>query len=282
MPRRLMPVARAYAYRGFTRLPHDRVHVWRARRSGRVTVAALQRLLGSGPVKVGGLLASGLLLDARAVALTHAQARGLVRGDLEPGVQEALRRHVAPGATVYDVGANVGFFSLLAARLAGPAGAVEAFEPLPTAAAGLRRHVALNDAGTVSVHEVAVGARSGRTQLMAVREGGWSHLAERGRHADTQEVLDVDIVTIDELVAGGLRAPDVVKIDVEGAELAVLEGMVETIRAHSPVIVCELHTTNAEFLAQIDAIGYVAQNLDGPQPLADGGAVHALATRVAG
>ncbi|MDQ3677732.1 MAG: FkbM family methyltransferase [Actinomycetota bacterium] len=277
MSGRLLPRARSYAYRAFTRLPHERMDAWRARPSGRASVAALQRVLGNGPVEIGGGLLSGQRLDTRALTLTHVQAFGLVRGALEPGVQEALRRHVAPGASVYDIGANIGFFSLLAARLAGPTGSVEAFEPLPAAAAGLRRHVALNDARTVTVHELAVAAHSGRAQLMAVQEASWSHLAQRGRHPDTQEVLEVQVVTIDELVAGGMRAPNVVKIDVEGAEIDVLEGMAETIRAHSPAIICELHGSNAEFVAYADAIGYVAHNLDGPPPLADAGAVHALA-----
>jgi FkbM family methyltransferase len=266
-------------YRGYTRLPHERVARWRARPTGRALVTGLQRALGAGPVEVSGGLLAGARLDSRAMALTHVQAYGLVRGALEPTVQEALRRHVAPGATVYDIGANIGFFSLLAARLAGPDGAVHAFEPLPAAANALCGHVALNNARTVTVHETAVGARSGRTQLMAVGDGSWSHLADRGRHPDTQEVLDVDIVTIDDVVAGGARPPDVVKIDVEGAEIDVLDGMIETIRSHSPVIVCELHGSNTEFLARVDAMGYVASNLDGPEALADAGAVHALAVR---
>jgi FkbM family methyltransferase len=278
---RLAPLARSYAYRGFTRLPHERVNAWRARPTGRASVAALQRVLGSGPVEISGGLLSHALVDPSALGLTHVQAYGFVRGALEADVQEAFRRHVAPGATVYDVGANIGFFSLLAARLAGPDGAVESFEPLPAAAAALRGHVALNDARTVTVHEAAVGARSGRTQLMTVGDGSWSHVAERGRHPDTQEVLEVDIVTIDDVVAGGARPPDFVKIDVEGAEIDVLDGMAETIRSHSPVIVCELHGSNTEFLARVDAMGYVASNLDGPAGLAEAGAVHALAVRAA-
>jgi len=90
-------------------------------------------------------------------------------------------------------------------------------------------------------------------------------------------VLEVDVVAVDELVADGLRAPDVVKIDVEGSELAVLEGMRETIRSHEPVIICELHATNVEFVERMDELGYRTQNLDGSQPVGEAGAVHALA-----
>jgi FkbM family methyltransferase len=274
---RAMPIARSIAYRGFTRLPHESVQRWARRPAGRRAIGALQRALGEGPIEVPGWLSRGLLLDSRALGLTHVQAFGLVRGALEPSVQEALRRHVFAGAVVFDVGANVGFFSLLAARLAGPAGRVEAFEPHPAAAAGLRRNVALNGADTVHVNEVAVGARSGSAELMSVRERSWSHLADRGWHPETDDIIDVLVVTIDDLVAGGMRAPDVVKIDVEGSELDVLQGMRETIATCAPVIICELHATNAEFLAAIGELGYEAFNLDGPEPIAEAGAVHVLA-----
>lgn len=276
---RVKPLARCYVYRALTRLPHERLMAWRARRSGRAMIRALQRCLGNGPIEVarGTGLTAGLLLDGRALSLMHIQVYGLVRGALEPGVQEALRRHVAPGSVVYDVGANIGFFSLVAARLAGPSGQVAAFEPVAATAAALRRNLVLNDAGTVHVHEAAVGARSERSQLLSVDEPSWSHLADRGCHTRTQDVVEVDVVTLDELVAAGLASPDVVKIDVEGSEVDVLEGMAETVRLSSPVIICELHDTNAEFVARMRELGYVTQNLDGAEPVARAGAVHALA-----
>lgn len=275
----VMPLARCHAYRAFTRLPPEGISGWQRRRAGRAAITGYQRLLGSGPLMVATGHGAGLLLETDTLAVTHVQAYGLVRGVLETGVQEALRRHVGGGSVVYDVGANIGFFSLLAARFAGPDGAVEAFEPLPANAAGIRRNLALNDARTVSVHEVAVGSSSGRAQLLSVDEGSWSHLADRGWHPRTQAVLEVDVVTIDELVAGGQRPPGIVKIDVEGSEIAVLEGMRETIREHAPAIVCELHATNSEFLDAIDGLGYEACNLDGPEPIAGAGPVHVLATR---
>lgn len=277
MSPQVLPMARSYVYRGFTRLPEESVRSWAARPAGRAAIGALQRIVGDGPVMVATGHGAGLLLGTESLKLTNVQAYGLVRGVLESGVQEALRRHVGAGSVVYDVGANIGFFSLLAARFAGPTGRIESFEPLPAAAAGLRHNVAINGASTVHVHQAAVAARGGRAELLSVDEGGWSHLADRGWHPRTHEVLEVDVVALDELVADGLRAPDVLKIDVEGSELAVIDGMRETIRAHAPAIICELHATNAEFVELMDELGYSTQNMDGPEPITEAGAVHALA-----
>jgi FkbM family methyltransferase len=236
--------------------------------------------LEHGPVQARGTgLGAGVLLDPSSLWLSVSQAHALVTGAAEPSVQEALRRHVASGAVVYDIGASIGFFSLLAARLAGATGRVEAFEPLPAAAAALRRNIELNQASTIHVHEAAVGAQSGRAQLLSVEEASWSHLADRGWHAQTQDVIDVELVCVDDLVAGGMRPPQVVKLDVEGSELAVLDGMTETLRTSSPTLICELHATNAEFVARMHELGYSTQNLDGPEPLPGAGNVHALATR---
>ena len=93
-----------------------------------------------------------------------------------------------------------------------------------------------------------------------------------------REEIDVAVVSIDELVAGGqIPPPDVLKIDTEGAELQAIEGMRATIERHRPAIVCELHDTNAQFCALMEELGYVTTNLDGPQAVAQAGPVHALA-----
>ena len=93
-----------------------------------------------------------------------------------------------------------------------------------------------------------------------------------------REEIDVTVVSIDELVAAGaIPPPNVVKIDTEGAELQAIEGMRATIERHRPAIVCELHDTNAEFCALMESLGYVLTNLDGPEPVATAGPVHALA-----
>ncbi len=250
-------------------------------RAGRASRALLRRAAGwygRAPVPVAGGLGHLLSVSTADLPLDHAHAGLIVRGTLEPPVQEALRRLLAPGAVFYDVGANIGFFTILGARLVGPAGRVIAFEPVPACARAVARNIALNDFAHAEIREEAVGARSGSARLLVVGEASWSHLASTGRHADVREEIAVKVVSIDELVAAGtIPPPDVLKIDTEGAELQAIEGMRATLEQRRPAIVCELHDTNAAFCARMDELGYVTTNLDGTEPVAEAGPVHALA-----
>jgi FkbM family methyltransferase len=249
-------------------------------RSGRASRALLRRAsgwYGRAPVPIAGGLAHLLFVSTADLPLDHAHAGLIVRGTLEPPVQEALRRLLAPGDVFYDVGANVGFFTILGARLVGPEGRVIAFEPVPACARAVARNIALNDFAHAAIREEAVGAASGRAQLLVVGEASWSHLASTGRHADVRAEIDVAVASIDELVlAGEIPPPDVLKIDTEGAELQAIAGMRATIEHHRPAIVCELHDTNAAYLALMEQLDYTTTNLDGPAPVASAGAVHAL------
>ncbi|MEA2155222.1 MAG: hypothetical protein QOE11_1362 [Solirubrobacteraceae bacterium] len=250
-------------------------------RSGRASRALLRRAAswyGRAPVPIAGGLAHLLYVSTADLPLDHAHAGLIVRGTLEPPVQEALRRLLGPGDVFYDVGANVGFFTILGARLVGPGGHVVAFEPVPACARAVARNIALNDFANAEIREEAVGAASGRAKLLVVGEASWSHLASTGRHADVRDEIDVAVVSIDELVhAGAIPPPDVLKIDTEGAELQALAGMRDTIEHHRPAIVCELHDTNAQFAELMDELGYTLTNLEGPAPIVSAGPVHALA-----
>ena len=250
---------RTRAYRAAARLPDD------------LRRRLPERAMAGGPLRIAGGLAVGLRMQPPPLA--HIQLYGLLHGDLETGVQEALRRHVRPGDVVYDIGANLGFMTLVAARLGAR---VEAFEPLPESAAAVRRSAALNGFTDVRVHELAVAARSGRARFLRVDEGSWSHLADRGRHVRTTGELDVRVVALDDL-RGELAPPAVVKVDVEGSELAVLAGAAALLADARPVLIVETHETNAEVAAALEAAGYEISNLDGPLPVRDAGPTHVLA-----
>jgi FkbM family methyltransferase len=237
--------------------------------------AVLVRWLEAGTVTVPVGHAQGLAFDLRHLRLDHAHLGSIASGWLETSVQEALVRHLGAGGVMYDVGANLGFFSLLGARLVGPEGHVYALEPAPENVQALRRHIALNRVENLSALEQAAAAESGRGRLQLVDDRSWSKLEGYGEHPGTERVAEVELVAIDDL---DLRPPTVVKIDVEGAELAVLEGMRATLERHQPAVICEVHGTHEGFAKFMDQHGYRVVNLEGVLPIErDLGSEHALA-----
>ncbi len=224
--------------------------------------ARLGRLLRRGEVGVVGGLALGLRFPARALPPGHAHTRQLLRGELEVPVQEALRRTLPPGGVLWDLGANVGFFSLLGARLAGPDGRVVAWEPVPAVAAHARE-AALRSGfdAQVEVRAEAVGAIAGEQELLVAEDESWSHLALRGNAAGTRSV-SVGVTTLDAALGSGAPPPDVVKLDVEGSEADVLRGAQRLLAEHRPALVIELHGTAIEVCDLLEAAGYTAERLD--------------------
>ena len=158
-------------------------------------------------------------------------------GIYEAGRLRTFSDAISPGATVYDVGANVGIFSLLAAVKAGPSGLVYAFEPVERNLAFLRRHMRLNQVRNCVILEAAVSDTAGiRRFSTAAWEPSMGRLAPDGE-------IEVSTVTLDNCIYGesGFRHPDVLKIDVEGAECAVLEGAGRSISEFHPVVFVEVH-----------------------------------------
>jgi FkbM family methyltransferase len=193
-----------------------------------------------------------------------------ILGLAEPLVQAALARHLGPGMVFYDVGANVGFLTLLGARLVGRSGAVIAFEPHPGNAAALRHNVALNGFDHVVVFEQAAAAQPGSGTLFFADQTTLATLVQPPGSTDGGAAIEVALVAIDELVTRHvIPPPAVVKIDVEGAELDVLRGMRETIRRHRPMILCEVHSTNRAFAELMREMEYSVQTLGAPVSIED-------------
>jgi FkbM family methyltransferase len=149
---------------------------------------------------------------------------------LEPGTRRVLTKVLAPGMTFIDIGANVGLLTLAGARAVGPSGKVLAFEPVPLSFDLLSRALAINGLiHRVEAKRQAVGARRERCKFFVRNVLGHSSLfrSDALSSAVTMEI-EVDVSPLDELVQPRTRV-DLVKIDVEGAELAVLEGMTRVI-----------------------------------------------------
>jgi FkbM family methyltransferase len=229
---------------------------WLGRVQFRVPI--LRRLLTKayGQIVQGELViqrgpAKGLKIDA---AGAHP---GYALGTSEPLLQQALVDMLSPGDVFYDLGANVGFFTLLAARLVGPQGAVVAFEPDPRNAKTLRANMARNGFSHVTVVEQGVSDTSGSLRFN-VKDSTMSRLARPG-----EEGIDVPVTTLDDFIAGGAApAPTLVKMDIEGAEIAALQGAPRMIAEQLPEIICEVHGTERQVREILAAAGYSLRLLE--------------------
>ncbi len=147
--------------------------------------------------------------------------------------QELLRRYLAPGMTVFDMGANVGFYTELFSRLVGSAGRVHAFEPDPLCSGILRDRV--RRLSNVEVESVALGERAGEATLFCSnrdRAETRTHPFEPGVPA---EMVRVPVLTVDGYCRSRhVQRLDAVKMDVEGDEVRVLRGMSETMARMPP------------------------------------------------
>ena len=162
-------------------------------------------------------------------------------GTYESALQEAIVQNLRAGDVFYDIGANIGFFSLIAARQVGKRGQVYSFEPVPTNAAAITRSARLNGFEQIDVFCEAVAARSRTGELCLARHIGGATLDSAGVPPDLRGRISVDVVAIDEITGPRrLRAPNLVKVDVEGAELEVLQGMRTTLHDDRPVVIYEV------------------------------------------
>lgn len=166
---------------------------------------------------------------------THELTRATHMKSGEPGTISWLCRHLREGDVVYDVGANIGVYTIFAAKRVGPEGHVYAFEPHAGNTRSLLRNVAANElTDRVSVISCALDQRTHFADFLyddltagAGMSGLASGLRAHGRHPTSATCTELKFTTsIDTLVSEGVvRAPDLVKIDVEGAEAGVVRGM---------------------------------------------------------
>jgi FkbM family methyltransferase len=198
-------------------------------------------------------LAKGLVFNSGRsnVGYTFAQ------GGLEPDSEQAILTLLQSGMTFYDVGANFGWLSLIAARLVGPRGRVVSFEPLDANVRIVEHNVSVNKFENVTVLPTALGNLDGPARFLRSSQPSWGMLATTGK--EPGEFVGDTTVTVKRLDTAvreySLPAPQVIKIDVEGAEIDVLRGGANTIATFRPLMLIELHETNAaiaDMLAQCD------------------------------
>ena len=165
----------------------------------------------------------------------------LLEGMWDPALTGFIESTLKPGDVFIDVGAHVGYFTLLAGRRVGSSGAVLSIEPNPAAFDQLRLNVERSHMGNVLVAHTACGDSHDPVRLYLHTESNSSMASLSAANATSGAAVDVACTTLDDLCRErGLTRAHLVKIDVEGAELSVLRGMERILREIRPVIVLEM------------------------------------------
>jgi FkbM family methyltransferase len=192
--------------------------------------------------------------------IVGSSSHGCWLGSYEYGKQRLFADQLGPGDVVWDIGANVGFYSLLAARLVGASGSVIAFEPLPENIEYLRRHVELNRSTNIEVLEVAVGDSVGP---------GSFHLGDNrstGSLSMEDSDMSVPVITLDHLMRESQRRPPrLIKMDIEGGEVGALRGAADLLATASPIVLLATHGADRhrECVQILHSLGYTMRGIDG-------------------
>jgi FkbM family methyltransferase len=166
-------------------------------------------------------------------------------GDYEERVQEVLATRLKPGFVVYDVGAHIGFLSLIAARLVGSKGKVFAFEADPENASKIQEHIEANSFRTISVVASPVWSSNKRVSFTRASENSGRFVGKVSDEAEGMDGFSELAITLDGF--GRENAwPDFIKMDIEGGEVESLRGASHIFESVKPFLVLEVHNGKAE------------------------------------
>ena len=182
-------------------------------------------------------------------------------GTYETDLQASINYLIEPGWTAFDVGANVGFVSLLFAKKLGRYGKIFAFEALPANLDRLRTHVEINALDTrMRVIPAAVTDKSNPVRFLIGPSGAMGKAeGSVGRTVEHRETVEVPGICLDDFVyRDGNPIPQVIKMDIEGGEVLALEGMKRLLADAHPLIMLELHGHEAARISWkiLSAAGY--------------------------
>ena len=220
------------------RLPSE-TKLWALSRLRRPILWTLFRL-ESAPVTVSS---AGPTRCRYRMHLTWQSCTEMVLGAYEPWVVDTLRRELRPGDFCIDVGAHIGYHALLMSKLVGPKGLVVAFEPFPHSFRFLLDNAVLNTASNLKVENVALSDRCETLRLSFSADEELSMTPSvagygvKGREA----TVEVPALSLDSYLVELCKAPNLIQIDVEGAEMSVLRGAEATLRRARPKLLVEIH-----------------------------------------
>jgi FkbM family methyltransferase len=174
-------------------------------------------------------------------------------GKMEPEQTRLVAAALSAGDVFFDIGANVGYYSILASRIVGDKGFVASFEPLPRNLVFLTRHRQLNHARNIEIYPAAISDKSGTATFHEGSDPAMGGLSARGGRE-----FEVTTLSLDDAFRKIGRAPTVIKIDVEGGELAVIAGGEKTLRDCKPTLFLSTHSEalSRACLEKLHSLGY--------------------------
>jgi len=159
-------------------------------------------------------------------------------GQWDTSVTNLVLAILRPGDMVVDIGAHVGYVSLLASKQVGVHGKVYAFEPATATRSMLLDHLKLNGATNIEVRTQAISDRAGTVTFNAVTEGNLGLSSIRAVH-ESKSSVEVMTARLDDVLVD-LKSLRLIKIDIEGAEQLALNGMPHILKKHSPDLIVEV------------------------------------------
>lgn len=241
---------------------------WLSRMIRKVLNQAAPSGLNKVQVAAGGLKGKWLYLDLQ-------KEKDYWLGTYEVDLQETIRTYIKPGMVVYDVGANIGYISLLLNQHVGTNGHIFSFEALPANIKRLQQNIEANQAErSITVVPAAVTASSQPVQFLvhpSTSMGKAVGSAGRTDQAYMQEI-SVEGISLDDFIfQKGNLPPSAIKMDIEGGEVMAVEGMAHLLNEYHPVMLVELHGQQAarKVGSTLMAAGYSLYLMEPGYPLVE-------------
>jgi FkbM family methyltransferase len=182
-----------------------------------------------------------------------------------------LNKVLQPGMTVLDIGANIGYYAIMEAKLVGTTGRIIAVEPSPNNIQLLKRNLELNNYGNIKVIQGAISDRAGEREFHLSSSSNLHTFHNHGSaaHQLTGETIVVNTYSVTDVMSG-MGKPDLIRMDVEGHEVEVIDGMMDAIQRNelSPMILFETHISRyskehnmAATLKRLFDLGYYVRYL---------------------
>jgi FkbM family methyltransferase len=212
------------------------------------------------------VISCGGALKGYKMKVEWARYRCFAYGSWEPELIELVSKTVKSGFTVVDVGAHIGYYSLLFSRLVGPQGHVIAFEPVPKNFEFLSENLKLNTCSNVEPMNRAVLDRHEQI-IIEMPEDDPLPVGVSFANPDNKGNVLIEAVSLDDTVLRRTKRVDFLKVDAEGAEGKVLDGARSLIERDHPLIMMEVHhfdgrLENSTIPAKLTGLGYHLQQID--------------------